>query len=264
MSQEDDLNPQSDELEGDAVSLEDLAQAFAEATGELVSEAVGKDDVGEDASSPEESPSAPVAETAGSSEEQEVPATPKSIFEALLFVGHPHNHPLSPAQAAEIMRGVKPEEIAHLVTELNAGYERTGRPYRIVFEHGGYRMKLLPEFEALRDGFFGKVRPVRLSRQALEVLAIVAYKQPITVRDVNLMRGRSSGALLAQLVRRNLLAVSIPQDAEGKKGPPCYRTTQRFLDVFGLQSLEDLPQLGESSLVHHLNDDSSQNDINPR
>ncbi|MGQ9504343.1 MAG: SMC-Scp complex subunit ScpB [Thermogutta sp.] len=259
MSGEDDLNPQSDELEGDAVSLEDLAQAFAEATGQPVCDAEAEDEVNEDALPAEESASAPVAETTGSSEDQEVPATPKSILEALLFVGHPHNHPLSPAQAAEIMRGVKPEEIAHLVTELNAGYERTGRPYRIVFEHGGYRMKLLPEFDALRDGFFGKARPVRLSRQALEVLAIVAYKQPITVRDVNLMRGRPSGALLAQLVRRNLLAVSIPPDAEGKKGPPCYRTTQRFLDVFGLQSLEDLPQLGESSLVRRSDDNSSPN-----
>ncbi|MBC7335919.1 MAG: SMC-Scp complex subunit ScpB, partial [Clostridia bacterium] len=92
-----------------------------------------------------------------------VPVNPKSILEALLFVGHPRNESLSPGQAAEIMRGVRPDEIAGLVAELNAQYEASGRPYRIVFERGGYRMKLLPEFDSLREGFFGKVRQVRLS-----------------------------------------------------------------------------------------------------
>jgi len=257
MSQEDDLSLAGDELPGDALSLEDLARAFAEATGHSVSEAPMNEEIAGDKSASEEPESAPIPEAVCSPEEHEVAATPKSILEALLFVGHPHNQPLSPTQACEIMRGVQPEEIAHLVTELNAGYAASGRPYRIVFERGGYRMKLLPEFDQLREGFFGKVRSVRLSRQALEVLAIVAYKQPVTVKEVNRMRGRPSGALLAQLVRRDLLAVSTPESAEGTKGTPCYRTTQRFLEVFGLRSLEDLPQLGESLLVTPPEDASS-------
>lgn len=249
MSQEDVPNHQDDELSGDALSLEDLARAFAEATGQSVSEATVDHEGADVESVPGEAEPAALPEVVSTSDQNEVPATPKSILEALLFVGHPHNQPLSPAQAAEIMRGVRPEEIAHLVTELNAGYEASGRPYRIVFDRGGYRMKLLPEFDQLREGFFGKVRPVRLSRQALEVLAIVAYKQPVSVKEVNQMRGRSSGALLAQLVRRDLLTVSMPEETEGAKGTPRYRTTQRFLEVFGLRSLEDLPQLGESSIV---------------
>jgi len=254
MSGEDVVNPDGDGLAEDkAVSLEDLARAFAEATGQSFDLPQG-DETTEIDSIGEPSEEAAVPDAVAASAEADVPATPKSILEAILFVGHPHNQPLSPAQAAEVMRGVQPEEIAHLVTELNAGYEATNRPYRIVFEGGGYRMKLLPEFQTLREGFYGKVRQVRLSQQALEVLAIVAYKQPITVKEVNQMRGRASGALLAQLVRRDLITVSTPVDLTGKKGVPQYRTTQRFLDVFGLQSLEDLPQLGEASLIKPLDD----------
>jgi len=258
MSGEDELKPQGKDLqEEEAMSLEDLARAFAEATGQPFSESAPEDEAIDEESISEETEATVVPDAVSASEEHDVPPTPKSVLEALLFVGHPHNQPLSPAQAAEIMRGVQPEEIARLVTELNAGYEATGRPYRIVFEQGGYRMKLLPEFDELREGFFGKVRQVRLSQQALEVLAIVAYRQPITVKEVNRMRGRPSGALLAQLVRRDLIAVCLSDDAGGKKAISKYRTTQRFLEVFGLESLEDLPQLGESSLISPPDDGSS-------
>lgn len=257
MSQEDDRKAQPKDLQEDeAVSLEDLARVFAEATGQPLSESLPADETPDEEPVADEVEPTIVPDAVSNSEDHDVPPTPKSVLEALLFVGHPHNQPLSPAQAAEIMRGVQPDEIARLVTELNAGYEATGRPYRIVFEQGGYRMKLLPEFDELREGFFGKVRQVRLSQQALEVLAIVAYKQPISVKEVNRMRGRPSGALLAQLVRRDLIAVSLTDDAGGKKAIPKYRTTQRFLEVFGLESLEDLPQLGESSLISPPDDGS--------
>lgn len=229
---------------GEAVTLEDLARAFADATGQDAPPPL-----------PQTSPSAsPVeyreepsplsqAEDAGA----DFPVTPKTILEALLFVGHPQNRPLSPGQVAEVMRGVQPDELAHLVGELNQQYVQAGRPYRIVFEDGGYRLRLLPEYDSLREGFFGKVRQVRLSQQTLEVLAIVAYRQPITVKEVNQLRGRPSGSLLAQLVRRNLIEV-VTRELDGKRVPQ-YRTTQRFLEVFGLQSLDDLPQLGETSFV---------------
>lgn len=258
MSQEDDLKTQRKDLQEDeAVSLEDLARAFAEATGQPFSESPPEDETPGGESVTEEIEPAVVPDAVSGSEDHDLPPTPKSVLEALLFVGHPHNQPLSPAEATEIMRGVQLEEIAHLVTELNSSYEATGRPYRIVFEQGGYRMKLLPEFDELREGFFGKVRHVRLSQQALEVLAIVAYKQPITVKEVNRMRGRPSGALLAQLVRRDLLTVSLVDEVGEKKATPKYRTTQRFLEVFGLESLEDLPQLGESSLICSPEEDST-------
>lgn len=232
----------------EAVTLEDLARAFAEATGQPLPATDGE------ASPPGRTDGPPVGRELLETDtpvfpeteaRAEVPVTPRSILEALLFVGHPQNRPLSPHQAAEIMQGVQPEEVAALVAELNTQYEASGRPYCIVFENGGYRMKLRPELEGLREGFFGKVRHVRLSPQALEVLAIVAYKQPITVKEVNRLRGKPSGGILAQLVRRDLLTVTDPPAERGTRQAAQYRTTQRFLELFGLQSLEDLPQLGD-------------------
>lgn len=257
MAGEESHSPGKPESPSEAVSLEDLARAFAEATGQRppAEQPPEKGDGAGRNAPPESSPSASAAESqqepsALSRAEDtgaDFPVTPKTILEALLFVGHPQNRPLSPGQVAEVMRGVEAGELAHLVGELNQQYLESGRPYRIAFEDGGYRMRLLPEYDSLREGFFGKVRPVRLSQQALEVLAIVAYKQPITVKEVNQLRGRPSGSLLAQLVRRNLIEV-VTRESEGKRVAQ-YRTTQRLLEVFGLQSLDDLPQLGETSFV---------------
>lgn len=256
MAGEESHSPGKPDSPSEAVSLEDLARAFAEATGQRppAEQPPEKGDEAGRNAPPESSPWVSAAESqqepsALSREDSgaDIAVTPKTILEALLFVGHPQNRPLSPGQVAEVMRGVEAGELAHLVGELNQQYVESGRPYRIAFEDGGYRMRLLPEFDSLREGFFGKVRPVRLSQQALEVLAIVAYKQPITVKEVNQLRGRPSGSLLAQLVRRNLIEV-VARESEGKRVAQ-YRTTQRLLEVFGLQSLDDLPQLGETSFV---------------
>lgn len=239
------VHPEEPQAPGEeAVTLEDLARAFAAAAGQSLERpetpvpATSKDQAPYDEASSE---AAPVAE--GHHASPEVPVTPRSILEALLFVGHPRNEPLVPARAAEIMRGVTPEEVASLVAELNTRYSAQGRPFRVVFEQGGYRLKLLPEFDHLREGFFGKVRQVRLSQQALEVLAIVAYRQPVTVKEVNRLRGKPSGGILAQLVKRDLLQVVPAPENAGKKAVPHYCTTQRFLDLFGLESPKDLPRL---------------------
>src|SRR5262245_39376303 len=88
---------------------------------------------------------------------------PKTILEAMLFVGHPANEPLASERIAALMRGVRPEEIDELVTELNAQYEREGCPYTIVSVDLGYQLALKPEFAPLRDVFYGSVREARLS-----------------------------------------------------------------------------------------------------
>lgn len=165
--------------------------------------------------------------------------TPTSILEALLFVGHPNNEPLSSQRAAELMRGVSPEEIASLVETLNRRYQMRGCPYHIVSEGAGYRMALRPELTAVRNRFYGRVREARLSQAAIDVLAIVAYRQPITAEEVNQLRGRQCNHLLAQLVHRRLLCVE--RDSSSPRVAR-YRTTDRFLNVFGLESLNDLPR----------------------
>jgi len=164
--------------------------------------------------------------------------SPRTILEAMLFVGHPENQSLTSEHVASLMRGVRAPEIDELVVELNRSYDEEGCPYRIESVGAGYQLVLRDEFHSLRDVFYGRVKAAKLSQAAVDELAIVAYKQPLTREEVDAMRGRPSGSLLAQLVRRQLLRVERPHD---KPRTPRFCTTDRFLQLFGLESLRDLP-----------------------
>ena len=118
----------------------------------------------------------------------EIEITPRSILEALLFVGHPANEPLTSAQIAGLMRGVRPAEIDDLVRDLNAEYAANRCPYSIISEGAGYRLALREEHSGIREKFYGRVRSTRLSPAAVEVLALVAYNQPITADEVSRLR----------------------------------------------------------------------------
>jgi segregation and condensation protein B len=166
--------------------------------------------------------------------------SPRSIFEAMLFVGHPDNVPLESQQVASLMRGVRVAEVDEMVRELNELYDVQQCPYRIRSVGAGYRLELREEFHPLRDKFYGRVKAAKLSQACVDTLAIVAYNQPITREQVERFRARPSGAVLAQLVRRQLLRIDRTTE-EGKKVSR-YVTTDRFLQVFGLESLDELPQ----------------------
>ncbi|MGD9719830.1 MAG: SMC-Scp complex subunit ScpB [Pirellulales bacterium] len=165
--------------------------------------------------------------------------TPRTILEAMLFVGHPANEPLSSKQVAGLMRGVRPAEIDALVRELNRDYAARNSPYAIVAEGPGYRLQLREEFARLRDQFYGKARRARLSQAAIEVLAAVAYHQPIAAEEVNRLRGMPCGPILLQLVRRQLLGI---ERDEAQPRRAIYRTTDRFLALFNLANLDELPR----------------------
>jgi segregation and condensation protein B len=170
--------------------------------------------------------------------------SPRTILESMLFVGHPQNEPLTAVQVAGLMRGVRPGEIDELVRDLNEQYLRDGCPYTIASQGAGYRLSLRDEFAGLRDKFQGRLRQARLSPAALEVLALVAYNQPLTSEDVTRLRGRTSGPILAQLVRRQLLRIERPQATPRAAR---YFTTPRFLKLFGLDGLDDLPRGQETA-----------------
>ena len=102
-----------------------------------------------------------------------------------------------------------------------------------------YLMVLKPAFYPVRERFYGRLREARLSQAALEVLSLVAYKQPLTVERINELRRTSSGSILNQLVRRQLLRMERPADDAKTR---LYYTTPRFLQLFGLESLSDLPE----------------------
>jgi len=223
--------PQSAEDHG--LSLDQLTAGFAEMI------ARGQDPY-EPAVATESTPAPTTATAVPADSGPEI--TPRSIVEAMLFVGHPENQPLTSQQMAALMRGVNTAEIDEIVRDLNEQYQRTGRPYTISSQGAGYALTLLPEFAVVRERMAGRVRQARLSQAAIEVLAVVAYSGSLTAEEISRTRGRPSGAILTQLVRRQLLKIARP---EAKPRTARYSTTGRFLHLFGLESLDDLPRSQE-------------------
>ena len=175
-------------------------------------------------------------------DDQLVPLNPRTILEAMLFVGNPANSPIMPETLSNLMRGVSVSEIHELAEELNTHYSQTGCPWEIVWfeEAHGYFMQLREEFTPLRENFYGKIRQVKLSQSAIDTLAIVAYEQPLSLEEINQLRGTPSGPILAQLVKRQLLRTQ--KIRRGTKFMTVYSTTERFLKLFELESISDLPQ----------------------
>lgn len=180
-------------------------------------------------------------ENANGANGAEFEVTPLRILEAILFVGTEDNSPLFADQIAGLMRGVKADEIELFVEELNEDYAATDSVFEIASEKGGFRMVLRDELSAVRNQFYGKVRDAQLSQMAIDVLSIVAYKQPISRDAVEKLRGRPIGGVLNQLVRRELLSLEKTEKEKGKRRQKVFRTTDRFLELFGLETIEDLP-----------------------
>jgi segregation and condensation protein B len=150
--------------------------------------------------------------------------------------------PVSATRLAELVPGCTPARARELVEELNAEYLEQGRSFAIVGVAGGYQIRTLPEFADLVQQLQPS-RPLRLSRAALETLAIVAYRQPVTRGEVEHVRGVDGGAVLKSLLERRLLRIAGHREVPGR--PLLYGTTRRFLEVFGLETLDDLPTLRE-------------------
>lgn len=164
---------------------------------------------------------------------------PRTVVEAMLFVGRPDDAHFSAREMAAAMRGVSPAEIDAAVAELNAVYQRDAAPYEIVGSAQGYRLQLRSELHRMRDKLHGRTREAKLTPAAVEVLSVVAYNQPTTVEAINELRGTSSGPALQSLVRRKLVRVDRPAD---RGEPPQYSTTERFLRLFGLENVAALPR----------------------
>jgi segregation and condensation protein B len=162
--------------------------------------------------------------------EPDVPPPPGRIIEALLFAG---GQPLTPERAGAVVRGLSADDVRHLVDDLNRTYRRQNRPYTIQATEQGYVLGLRPRYQSVMERLHGGPREARLSKAAVEVLSLIAFRQPVTRAEIDGQRGSDSGALVRQLVRLGLVAV-LPG--------PAYGTTARFLELFNLRSLDDLPQ----------------------
>ena len=159
-------------------------------------------------------------------------------MEACLFVG---GEPFTAKKLSSVFRGeFSVEYIERELDDLNSLYRAESRPYEIRLGDGGYRLSLQPEYERIRNKAYGLgPKEVRLSQEALEVLAVVAYQQPISAKEIEHLGKPGSGAILRQLLRRELIALKRrtdgPHDVE-------YVTTSRFLSLFSIRSLDELPR----------------------
>ncbi len=227
------------------LSLDSLREAFAAIDVEAIADAPNMADALSDTTEPPEIDGESPSETDEPDAEEplteadSMEMSPKLILEAMLFVGNRENRPLTPEFAAERMRNVQPDEIDAAVVALNQNYLQLGCPYYIVQEEDGYRMVLRPEFNVILERFYGKIRESTLSQQAIDTLAVVAYRQPISADDIQRLRKEPCAAVLTQLVRRGLIGVE--RELRDKKKVTVYRTTDRFLELFHLESLDDLP-----------------------
>lgn len=212
----------------DAVESEIVAAAEELAPGLLSAE--------EPAASRSED-AAPVPTSVGANP-AEPPVTARQVIEACLFVG---GSALTSARLAGLLRGdYTAEDVETMIDDLNRQYDAEARPYEIRLGEGGYRLAVREAYERIRHKVYGLgPKEVRLSQDALEVLALVAYHQPATEELLGELGRPAAGATLRLLLRRDLIAVDrSPDDAK----TVAYRTTPRFLSLFGLGSLDDLPR----------------------
>jgi len=196
----------------------------------------------------------PQTETAApqtNASEQKPPFAPDRIpgaIEALLLT---MDKPLATGKIADAtgMRDhpglfPKPSQTIEAAVEvLNEQYDRTGRAFRIESVAGGYRIMTLPEYAPAIAAIQGLRESSKLSRAAIETLAIVAYRQPITRVQIESIRGVACGEVLRGLMEKNL--VTIAGRAEELGRPLLYGTTRRFLEVFGLSAIKDLPPVND-------------------
>lgn len=177
-------------------------------------------------------------ETDPVSDDRHARVTPRQIIEAALFVG---GIPLTIKRLCSLLRDeFDGHFVESTIDSLNQQYAAEQRPYEITFGAGGYRLTLQSDYERLRNRAYGLgPKEVKLSQEVLEILALVAYRQPISRSQIEQIGKTKPGATLGQLVRRELIAIE-----RGERGAKDvnYRTTPRFLEVFGLKDLAELPQ----------------------
>jgi len=163
----------------------------------------------------------------------------RAALEAILFVS---NEPVSLDSLAETL-GEKHEEILKELDEIKQTLDATIGGFTLEQTAGGWRLATRPEHESVLKKYFARKGESRLSIAALETLAIVAYRQPITAPEISDIRGVNSTAVIRTLLERHLIRVAGRKNVVG--APFLYRTTREFLIHFGLNDIRDLPRLEE-------------------
>ena len=167
----------------------------------------------------------------------------KSALESLLFVW---GEPLEAKAAAELF-DITPAEMLRIMRELKAEYDERGGGIRIAEADKAFRLCIDPENNDYITRFVTPVKEKRLSQAALEVLAVIAYKQPVTKSEIDQIRGIRSDRVLEGLTRRGLVEERGRSAAIGR--PILYGTTRQFLELFGFESLDGLPEIEDAEIL---------------
>ncbi len=181
---------------------------------------------------------AAVEPSAIEAEQQLLPLVPlRAVLEAILLVSP---EPVEPAKIVKSFPEFGKDEVEATLNELVSEYSNEGRGLRVKMVADGYRLETRPEFDPWLDRFFEVENEAKLSLAALETLAIIAYRQPITQPEINDIRGVNSGGVVRTLLERKLIRIHGRKAVVGS--PFLYRTTRAFLEHFGLASISELPK----------------------
>jgi len=166
--------------------------------------------------------------------------TRQRILEAVLFAS---DSPVETSRLVDILEDSDSAELSALIESLNDEYAADGRTFRIVEVAGGFQFETLPQYGPFIERLYRSRARQKLSRAALETLAIVAYRQPISRIEIDALRGVDSDASIRTLQNRDLIEVAGRSESVGK--PILYGTTREFLRYFGLRDIKDLPGADE-------------------
>jgi segregation and condensation protein B len=168
----------------------------------------------------------------------------KNIIEAMLFVS---DKPLFVNEIKGVLEEFSVNDVKGIILELAKEYEDSSRAFRIKEIAGGYQIVTDPMLAPWLKKLYKTSGPDRLTGPSLETLAIIAYKQPVTKPEIELIRGVNVDGVLKTLIEKNLVRINGRRETVGR--PILYGTTQDFLQYFGLNSLEELPKLEEFNIT---------------
>ncbi|MFQ5454463.1 MAG: SMC-Scp complex subunit ScpB [Candidatus Zixiibacteriota bacterium] len=179
-----------------------------------------------------------------------------SVVEALILASP---EPLPARKIAEMVDKITTAKVGLAVAELNNRYMQAGSSYRIREIAGGYQFYITPEFTGYVQELFTRRRKMRLTRAALETLAIMAYRQPVTKNEVEMIRGVASDGVIHNLLEKKMISIQGRAKTIGKALQ--YGTTDEFLKFFGLNSVEDLPKMSEIEELVASNERTKQTEL---
>lgn len=169
--------------------------------------------------------------------------------------------PLPARKIAEVVDELSLKEIDEIIDDLNIKYTKNDLSFRIRRIAGGYQLYIIENYARYVEDMFTRRRNVRLTRAALETLAIIAYRQPVTKTDIEMIRGVASDSVIHTLLERKLITLAGRAATIGR--PLLYKTTDEFLKFFNLNNIDDLPRMEEIEELMAANEPTPPQQILP-